>query len=567
MATNFTIINRTIVTPPNLSDFVVQGDTNSKSIIFSISRYFDGIDLSVKSIKIAYINANGETGYDDAYVDELDVDTFTFKWLVPGEVTKEFGEIMISVEFSETNVLDEKIYIWRTTPKNFKVEKSFSVFGDATPRSYLLEQEFYRNYTNNSITSIANDTNEPIYISNRKILMPLLEDVVVAGDTRSQIISFKLPRYFDNVDLSSKLILVKFINANNQGDMSFVVNVVTTDIDISFGWLIDGNVTAKEGYVDFAIEFIGYDEKNKFYCWSTTTAKLQVSKGLVVDKLIEEPQPSWIQSWALSADDKITKKFNELFGEIDRRLTDVESNSGTGGSGTVGINGKSIEYTWQGTSLGIRQEGKTEYQFVDLKGERGERGLQGLPGEQGLKGEKGDRGEQGIQGIPGMKGDKGEKGEQGQQGIQGEQGLQGEKGEPGIQGIQGERGLPGDRGADGYSPVKGVDYFTAVEISQFKSEVEAEIKPKVLQETAITKAISPNIYYKWGEIATLTITLTTPSDTTRVNEYMFEFVSGATATTLSLPSEIKWIGGTPTVSANKTYQVSILNNLGVMVSA
>lgn len=36
--------------------------------------------------------------------------------------------------------------------------------------------------------------------------------------------------------------------------------------------------------------------------------------------------------------------------------------------------GKSIEYNWQGTSLGIRQEGESTYQYVDLKGDKGDAG-------------------------------------------------------------------------------------------------------------------------------------------------------------------------------------------------
>lgn len=36
--------------------------------------------------------------------------------------------------------------------------------------------------------------------------------------------------------------------------------------------------------------------------------------------------------------------------------------------------GKSIEYNWQGTELGIRQEGESTYQYVDLKGDKGDAG-------------------------------------------------------------------------------------------------------------------------------------------------------------------------------------------------
>lgn len=44
---------------------------------------------------------------------------------------------------------------------------------------------------------------------------------------------------------------------------------------------------------------------------------------------------------------------------------------------------------------------------------------------------------------------------------------------------------------------------------------------------------------------------------------MFEFISGATATVLTLPDNIKWIGDN-TIKVNKTYQISIVNNQAVI---
>ena len=81
-----------------------------------------------------------------------------------------------------------------------------------------------------------------------------------------------------------------------------------------------------------------------------------------------------------------------------------------------------------------------------------------------------------------------------------------------------------------------------------------------------TISIEPNTLYKWGEVQTLSISLTTPEDNSIVNEYMFEFVSGSTATTLSLPDTIQWVS-TPSVEANTTYQCSIMNNVGIIVSS
>ena len=88
----------------------------------------------------------------------------------------------------------------------------------------------------------------------------------------------------------------------------------------------------------------------------------------------------------------------------------------------------------------------------------------------------------------------------------------------------------------------------------------------VVAMTASSAELSPNTFYRWGEIAAMSVTLATPSDTTITNEYCFEFVSGETATTLTVPSDIKWVQE-PTIEAGKTYQVSILNGIGVICGA
>lgn len=89
-------------------------------------------------------------------------------------------------------------------------------------------------------------------------------------------------------------------------------------------------------------------------------------------------------------------------------------------------------------------------------------------------------------------------------------------------------------------------------------------KISVVQTSASTIEINPNTFYKFGEVASLNITLASITDNTIYNEYMFEFVSGSTATTLTLPSSIKWLE-TPTIDANKIYQCSIVDNVGLLV--
>lgn len=67
---------------------------------------------------------------------------------------------------------------------------------------------------------------------------------------------------------------------------------------------------------------------------------------------------------------------------------EIDLSDGTEGSTTVepliagakGDPGKNLEFDWEGTRLGIRQEGDTEYQYQDLKGDVGDRGEQGRDG-------------------------------------------------------------------------------------------------------------------------------------------------------------------------------------------
>ena len=92
--------------------------------------------------------------------------------------------------------------------------------------------------------------------------------------------------------------------------------------------------------------------------------------------------------------------------------------------------------------------------------------------------------------------------------------------------------------------------------------VEDAIEQPIVQQTETTIEIAPNVLNLWGEVTELDITLA-EGKAGVVNEYMFQFTSGDVATTLILPSEIKW-ASTPTIQANKVYQISIVNNLAVM---
>ena len=85
--------------------------------------------------------------------------------------------------------------------------------------------------------------------------------------------------------------------------------------------------------------------------------------------------------------------------------------------------------------------------------------------------------------------------------------------------------------------------------------------------TSTSMTLTPNVYHRntSTSLASLTITLGTATDNTILNEYFVEFTTRSAGTTINLPSGIKWFNGeTPTFEASTTYQISIINNLGVV---
>lgn len=179
-----------------------------------------------------------------------------------------------------------------------------------------------------------------------------------------------------------------------------------------------------------------------------------------------------------------------------------------------------------------------------------------------LKGEKGDTGPQGPQGVQGEKGPQGIQGPKGEVGSQGKQGIQGPigpQGEQGIQGIQGEKGIDGKNGKDGVNGKDGTNGTNGKDGTNGKN-----YSVEIVESTSSTQEIQSNKFYKFGEVSSLNITLAAITDTTQLNEFMFEFISGSTATTLTLPNTIRWLE-TPSIEANKTYQCSIVNDIGILV--
>ena len=354
---------------------------------------------------------------------------------------------------------------------------------------------------------------------------------------------------------------------------------------------IKSSLLNQAGYIYMQLRITQDENVNGIAVFKSKKFYVEVLNAINATTTIEDDYPSIIDivNNKLEADD-ITAGDNIT---IEKSGKKVIINSASGGSG--GVSKKYVDDQDTKTLSSAKQYANEQVPEIvetyvnehkeELKGDKGDTGPQG---PQGIKGATGETGPQGPQGVQGEQGPKGDKGATGETGPQGEQGIQGPSGP------QGDKGDTGDKGDDGFSPIANVTQTQSgatITITDKNGTTTTEIKNgkdgangkdgtngtngkdgtngknysvEIVESTSNTQEIQSNKFYKFGEVSSLNITLAAITDTSVLNEYMFEFTSGSTATTLTLPNTIRWLE-TPSIEANKTYQCSIVDNIGVLL--
>lgn len=94
------------------------------------------------------------------------------------------------------------------------------------------------------------------------------------------------------------------------------------------------------------------------------------------------------------------------------------------------------------------------------------------------------------------------------------------------------------------------------------------VNKRLITQATASMTLQPNVYYRNTSttLRALTINLATTNISNIINEYFVEFTTSSSGTTVTItPSNIKWANGeVPTFEAGTTYQISIVNNLGVV---
>ena len=101
---------------------------------------------------------------------------------------------------------------------------------------------------------------------------------------------------------------------------------------------------------------------------------------------------------------------------------------------------------------------------------------------------------------------------------------------------------------------------------QIECNIDTTIPEETVGNDVLSKTLEPNkVYIFESRTNNLILTLGTPTSGI-VNEYHMFIYAGSTAPTITFPSGISWVGDAPNIEANKTYEISILNNIAIKIN-
>lgn len=118
----------------------------------------------------------------------------------------------------------------------------------------------------------------------------------VSGDKFCRYLEFIMPRYYNGIDLSTKLLQVHYLCEDGSGSVNAPVNVFLSDDTVQLGWIIPTQALVNSGSLLISIEAYGTEDE-KDYTWKTIPAAINVKKGLAPGEGIPEPDPNWYEQF------------------------------------------------------------------------------------------------------------------------------------------------------------------------------------------------------------------------------------------------------------------------------
>ena len=166
--------------------------------------------------------------------------------------------------------------------------------------SQIVSTEEYMKYlahvqTENRPEIVDLPSTEKVYnidLKTRQIETP--EYLSVEHDHKSEIVYFKVDRYFDYMDLTQTVCIVQYITADNKARVYSVpyydIQQFADEDKMLIPWCIDGGATAVAGPIQYSIRFYKIDEVGQQFIYNLNTqpAKSKVLYGMEVQEMNED---------------------------------------------------------------------------------------------------------------------------------------------------------------------------------------------------------------------------------------------------------------------------------------
>lgn len=202
-----TIIEKT-VDVSDIGEFII-GESNSSIITFRMNRYYDGVDLLEKTIKVMYRNSNGIFESDVVNI-KYTSNSLKFSWIVPHDATTS-KKLLAYVCFVSDG------YLWKTKTFTITVDQSFDV-GDSEPT-----QNWFVNIES-KLTKIEKTIDEAVGKLSKQIPTKVsdLENDLAVSYSAQELTSEQKQQVRENINVGVSKKVVTY----NGAKRSFTVGVI-----------------------------------------------------------------------------------------------------------------------------------------------------------------------------------------------------------------------------------------------------------------------------------------------------------------------------------------------------
>lgn len=144
----------------------------------------------------------------------------------------------------------------------------------------------------NKIYDAYVDEHEIVMINEKQPIMGKI-GTIVAGDSKSQFMTFEINRYYDGIDLSNKMIKINYVYevmgkvVMREGTSLYsddACNICCNDKKLRFSWLLPSEAALKKGTLGCSIVFIGEDGYN----FQTEIFELTIQPSITNDGTLEQ---------------------------------------------------------------------------------------------------------------------------------------------------------------------------------------------------------------------------------------------------------------------------------------